>query len=136
METRNLTLEDLRECIQTVLSGGRVELFIPEKEGGDVFRRVDLQDYMETMFRGAVPVIYARYVPRVNFTPQKQPEKKEEKQSEKKEGKEPAKLSKKQEEPIDRGKILALTKAGWPIKEIAMEMGITQQEVKRQQEGA
>lgn len=128
METKNLTLEDLRECIQTVLSGGRVELFIPEKEGGDIFRRVDLQDYMETMFRGAVPVIYARYVPRVNFTPQKQQEKKE--------NKEPEKLPKKQEEPIDRGKILALTKAGWPIKEIAKEMGITQQEVKRQQEGA
>lgn len=128
METKNLTLEDLRECIQTVLSGGRVELFIPEKEGGDIFRRVDLQDYMETMFRGAVPVIYARYVPRVNFTPQKQPEKKE--------NKEPEKLPKKQEELIDRGKILALTKAGWPIKEIAKEMGITQQEVKRQQEGA
>ena len=128
METKNLTLEDLRECIQTVLSGGRVELFIPEKEGGDVFRRVDLQDYMETMFRGAVPVIYARYVPRVNFMPQKQPEKKE--------SKEPEKLPKKKEEPVDRGKILALTKAGWPIKEIAKEMGITQQEVKRQQEGA
>lgn len=133
METTKLTLEDLKECIEIVLSGGEVELFLPEKEGGDIFRRVQLRDYAETMLQGVVPVIYEKYVPRV--MPGKAKEKKELEQVKKEMSqKAPGKSKKEPEKPVDRGKIIALAKAGWSDLKIAKEMDLPVEEIRRQQE--
>ena len=59
METRSLTLEDIIECANTIREGGSVELFVPA-EGEEAYKKVDFRDYVETMLRGAVPVIYER----------------------------------------------------------------------------
>lgn len=59
METRSLTLEDIIECASAIREGGSVELFVPV-EGEETYKKVDFRDYVETMLRGAVPVIYER----------------------------------------------------------------------------
>lgn len=135
METTKLTLEDLKDCIEIVLSGGEVELFLPEKEGGDIFRRVELRDYAETLLQGVVPVIYEKRVPRVMPGKTKETVKKELEQVKKEMAqKAPGKSKKEPEQPVDRGKIIALAKAGWSDLKIAKEMNLPVEEIRRQQE--
>ena len=151
METRSLTLEDIIECANAIREGGSVELFVPA-EGEETYKKVDFRDYVETMLRGAVPVIYERVSRGKVFCPgeytsplpelqediqektrkaleirQRNPEKpgrrKKTPEAERQEA-ERRKEEKSQGE-VDTGKILALSRAGWSAKEIADEMGIT-----------
>ena len=151
METRNLTLEDIIECANAIREGGSVELFVPA-EGEETYKKVDFRDYVETMLRGAVPVIYERIsrgkvffpgeytspLPELQEDtkenvrkalesqqgkPEKQGRRKKTPEDERQEA-ERRKEEKSQGE-VDTGKILALSRAGWPAKEIADEMGIT-----------
>lgn len=134
METRKMTLEDLKECIQTVQDGGEVELFLPEGKESDVFRRVDLRDYMETLFCGVVPVIYEKYTPRVMTVEENvkgEPEQVKKEIVRKTLGK---KREPEQPKEIDRGKILALAKAGWSDLKIAKEMNLPTEEIRKQLE--
>ena len=151
METRNLTLEDIIECANAIREGGSVELFVPA-EGEETYKKVDFRDYVETMLRGAVPVIYERISRGKVFCPGEYtsplPELQEDtkenvrKALESQQGK-PEKPGRRKKTPederqeaerrkeeksqgeVDTGKILALSRAGWPAKEIADEMGIT-----------
>ena len=151
METRSLTLEDIIECANAIREGGSVELFVPA-EGEETYKKVDFRDYVETMLRGAVPVIYERISRGKVFCPGEYasplPELQEDtkenvrKALESQQGK-PEKLGRRKKTPederqeaerrkeeksqgeVDTGKILALSRAGWPAKEIADEMGIT-----------
>lgn len=151
METRSLTLEDIIECASAIREGGSVELFVPA-EGEETYKKVDFRDYVETMLRGAVPVIYERISRGKVFCPGEYtsplPELQEDtkenvrKALESQQGK-PEKLGRRKKTPederqeaerrkeeksqgeVDTGKILALSRAGWPAKEIADEMGIT-----------
>ena len=151
METRNLTLEDIIECANAIREGGSVELFVPA-EGEETYKKVDFRDYVETMLRGAVPVIYERVSRGKVFCPGEYtsplPELQEDtkenvrKALESQQGK-PEKQGRRKKTPederqeaerrkeeksqgeVDTGKILALSRAGWPAKEIADEMGIT-----------
>nr|DAH88330.1 MAG TPA: Protein of unknown function (DUF2802) [Caudoviricetes sp.] len=151
METRSLTLEDIIECANTIREGGSVELFVPA-EGEETYKKVDFRDYVETMLRGAVPVIYERVSRGKVFCPgeytsplpelQEDIQEKTRKALEIRQGK-PEKPGRRKKTPeaerqeaerrkeeksqgeVDTGKILALSRAGWPAKEIADEMGIT-----------
>ena len=151
METRSLTLEDIIECANAIREGGSVELFVPA-EGEETYKKVDFRDYVETMLRGAVPVIYERISRGKVFCPGEYtsplPELQEDtkenvrKALESQQGK-PEKLGRRKKTPederqeaerrkeeksqgeVDTGKIIALSRAGWPAKEIADEMGIT-----------
>lgn len=151
METRSLTLEDIIECANAIREGGSVELFVPA-EGEETYKKVDFRDYVETMLRGAVPVIYERISRGKVFCPgeytsplpelQEDMQEKVQKALESRQGK-PEKPTRRKKTPeaerqeaerrkeeksqgeVDTGKILALSRAGWPAKEIADEMGIT-----------
>lgn len=151
METRSLTLEDIIECANAIREGGSVELFVPA-EGEETYKKVDFRDYVETMLRGAVPVIYERVSRGKVFCPgeytsplpelQEDIQEKTRKALEIRQGK-PEKPGRRKKTPeaerqeaerrkeeksqgeVDTGKILALSRAGWPAKEIADEMGIT-----------
>lgn len=151
METRNLTLEDIIECANAIREGGSVELFVPA-EGEETYKKVDFRDYVETMLRGAVPVIYERVSRGKVFCPgeytsplpelqedtkenvrkalesqkgkQEKPGRRKKTQEDERQEAERRKEEKSQGE-VDTGKILALSRAGWPAKEIADEMGIT-----------
>ena len=151
METRSLTLEDIIECANAIREGGSVELFVPA-EGEETYKKVDFRDYVETMLRGAVPVIYERVSRGKVFCPgeytsplpelQEDIQEKTRKALEIRQGK-PEKPGRRNKTPeaerqeaerrkeeksqgeVDTGKILALSRAGWPAKEIADEMGIT-----------
>ena len=151
METRSLTLEDIIECANAIREGGSVELFVPA-EGEETYKKVDFRDYVETILRGAVPVIYERISRGKVFCPGEYtsplPELQEDtkenvrKALESQQGK-PEKLGRRKKTPederqeaerrkeeksqgeVDTGKIIALSRAGWPAKEIADEMGIT-----------
>lgn len=151
METRSLTLEDIIECANAIREGGSVELFVPA-EGEETYKKVDFRDYVETKLRGAVPVIYERVSRGKVFCPgeytsplpelQEDIQEKTRKALEIRQGK-PEKPGRRKKTPeaerqeaerrkeeksqgeVDTGKILALSRAGWPAKEIADEMGIT-----------
>lgn len=151
METRSLTLEDIIECANAIREGGSVELFVPA-EGEETYKKVDFRDYVETMLRGAVPVIYERVSRGKVFCPgeytsplpelQEDIQEKTRKALEIRQGK-PEKPGRRKKTPeaerqeaerrkeeksqgeVDTGKILALSRAGWSAKEIADEMGIT-----------
>ena len=151
METRSLTLEDIIECANAIREGGSVELFVPA-EGEETYKKVDFRDYVETMLRGAVPVIYERVSRGKVFCPgeytsplpelqedtkenvrkalesqQGKPEKKGKRKKTPEDERQEAERRKeeKSQGEVDTGKILALSRAGWPAKEIADEMGIT-----------
>ena len=155
METRSLTLEDIIECANAIREGGSVELFVPD-EGEETYKKVDFRDYVETMPRGAVPVIYERISRGKVFCPgeytsplpelqedtkenvrkalesrKEKAEPKVEKPGRRKKTPEDERLEaerrkeEKSQGEVDTGKILALSRAGWPAKEIADEMGIT-----------
>ena len=165
METRSLTLEDIIGCANTIREGGSVELFVPT-EGEETYKKVDFRDYVETMLRGAVPVIYERVSRGKVFCPgeytSQLPELQEDTQEnvwkalesrKEKAGPKTEKPTRRKKTPeaerqeaerrkeeksqgkVDTGKILAFSRAGWPAKEIADEMGITVTRVRMELEG-
>lgn len=75
------------------------------------------------------PEVVEEYVTETLEEEEEEEPEKEEEPEEEEEQPEPLSKARKERKEIDRGKIMALTRAGWDARKIADEMGCTQQTV-------